>query len=503
MLRQWSKHVIKNISADTSTNRMILCLALGLYWVIFVWGFWDRGPFALGLNAFLFWVFLIMLYLRELLERKSYQPKDLAWLVPLFGIALNFILYENPFIKMVSIPLYPLLIALFFIYGFLHDKHGRVWSWIFLENILKKFAAVFGQLSPAASRYLDLLLPKENKKLHMLKRIIIGIVLFLAVAMLFVIPLLSSADPEFSSRIGQIFSLINQVFSRTLIYKALVWLVLAVLMLASLLAWGRKFDFDESGKQDKDIDSIISGIVIGGILVLYGLFLWLQLKRLWIGSLPFDFKETESLVKSGFWQLLILSLLNIAVYYFTYRKTASVVQGMLAAFTGASLLLLLSAGERMRLYATYYGFSYEKFYASYAVVFCAIVFGWLITALFRKRPADMLKFLAFLFLWMFFFIAVMPVEQFIFRANLKLVGMQNTRIRLYEMTMLSPDVLCRVKSSKEQGLLAERAAKLDREAGNGDGQFDWDPWISKSERILGEKRWYENTISSLLNSCKS
>ena len=232
------------------------------------------------------------------------------------------------------------------------------------------------------------------------------------------------------------------------------------------------------------------GIVLAGVLGIYLLFLWIQLNRLWVGVLPFNFKETEELVKSGFWQLLALSVINILIYFFAYRKTVSFVQKLLSAFTVASLLLLASAGQRMGLYVTYYGFSYEKFFASYTVLYCAIVYIWLIAQLFRSKRSNIVKFLVLLFLWMFAMLTIFPVEQFIFRTNMALRRLKDSRIVLSEMKMLSPDVLVVVKKNKEKGLLDE-------------GGYDWNEWIDKQEQIVSGKAWYERNMTNMVYAFSS
>jgi hypothetical protein len=271
-----------------------------------------------------------------------------------------------------------------------------------------------------------------------------------------------------------------------------------------LTAWSKKFDYKEKESADKNIDPIISGIVIGGILCLYLLFLWIQVSRLWVGVLPFEFKETESLVKSGFWQLLFLSIINILIYFFTYRKTKLLVQKILTAFTITSLLLLVSAGYRMGLYVVYYGFSYEKFFASYTVIFCTILFVWLIIKMFGKQRANILKFLIILFLWMYAIVTIFPVEQFILRTNIAMSNIKESRIRLFEMTMLSPDALSLVKEYQQQGLLKENTGYLSREKENKDIEdFDWNPWIERQEKIISDKIWYEKNLMNVIHSIKN
>lgn len=80
------------------------------------------------------------------------------------------------------------------------------------------------------------------------------------------------------------------------------------------LRWNKSFALKEESSNFK-IDSIISGIVLAGVLGLYFLFIYLQINRVMSG-LPQQFTDVESWVKSGFWQLFFLSILNVVAFLF-------------------------------------------------------------------------------------------------------------------------------------------------------------------------------------------
>lgn len=65
-----------------------------------------------------------------------------------------------------------------------------------------------------------------------------------------------------------------------------------------------------------------------------------------------------------------------------------------------------------------------------------------------------------------------------------LVSKPDSKIQLFEMTMLSPDVLTQIKKYKEEGKLDEK-------------ERDWNPWIEKQEKRIQDKKWYEATLSSI------
>lgn len=491
-------------AASGSKKETIIKLSLSavsaLFWVIFLWNFWSKGVYALGLNATIFWLLLSGLFISVLYRSGRYSRYDLYWMIPLALIMLSYALYDNPFLKSVSLLVLPLALGVFYNQAFLAGKEEKLWNFSFTLKMIARLLSFLGEIGQTAKLCVSLAMPADKTKKYVIFRSIIGSLLFLIIAFTVFIPLLSSADTVFAAQMRGIYDLFLEIISLSFVYKLLVFIFLSLLFFSVLAAWSKTFNYQEEEKVGQNIDPIVSGIVLGGILGLYLLFLGVQISHLWIGALPFDFKETENLVKSGFWQLFFLTVLNILIYFFTYKKTAPLVQRILTAFTAASLFLLVSAGYRLGLYVTYYGFSYEKFFASYTVIYCAILFIWLISRLFIAKRSNIFKFLLVLFLWMYALLSVFPVEQLILRANVALSGLEGSRIRLFELTMLSPDALASVKEYQKNGLLKERTSYLSR--GNGelaDNEPDWGPWIKRQETKISNKLWHEKTLSNLIN----
>ncbi len=497
------------LSLDKTVRIKLLWSAgTALFWVIFLWGFWDRGVYALGPNTFVYLAAVIGLFLWSM-HRQGIRLKDnLYWIVPIGLIVASFLIYDNPFLKAVSMLVLPVLFALFYNLGFLRAQPKPHWNSRFLGRMLVRALSLLGQLRRSIAVHVRFL-PRSKDKDSLVRRVAVGVFILLAISLTVIIPLLSSADAVFAAQTQVVMDRFRELLSTTLAAKILVGIIFSVVTTAGLFAWGRDLSHAEDRETETQTDSVIVGIVLGGILVIYALFLWLQFRKMWVGTLPFDFKETVYLVKSGFWQLLFLSVINIVIYFSAYRKTVPAVQKLLGAFTFASLLLLFSAGHRMVLYVVNYGFSYEKFFALYTVLFCAVLLVWLISRLFVPRRSNILKFLILLFLWMFAMATVFPVERFILSANVSLAQSSDSRIRLYELTMLSPDALGLVRRYRDEGKLKENAYYLDRErahrpdlAARPDDELqpDWSGWIERQEKIIREKAWYEKGVVNWLTA---
>jgi len=475
--------VSKTVNAVSEVKKQLLIWTalISLFYVVFLWGFWHKGVDALGFNATVFGLLALSVFLFADKERKTVCKNNLFWLIPILFMVLSFSMFENPFLKSITILLLPILFALFFNYSVLEKNTKHRWNLFFISEITNRILQFFSTIGRSLYSFYKIILPGDGKKKAVIRKTLIGVLLFFLIAIIVVIPLLSAADPAFQEYTKHFMYWFENLISWVFIRKFIFFVLLSVFILSSFLAWTKKFHFKTEESTFK-MDDIISGIVIGGILLLYLLFIALQIGHLWVDQLPVVFEKTESLVKSGFWQLLTLSVLNIIFFFIYYRNTKPFVQKILVAFTFASLLLLLSAGQRMFLYVFYYGFSYEKFFASYTVLYCVLLFIWLITSLFRKKKADIVKFVVILFLWMYSIMTIFPVEQVIFKTNIALAERKNTRIYLYELRMLSSDVFPIVEEYLEMGVLNKEK---------------WREWVEEEKGRVENKMWYERNVSVL------
>lgn len=467
----------------TDENRRNLFLgafALSFYWVIAIWNFWSNFHDALGFNATIFIFGLLALFFYTISNKKLIL-ENYHWIIPIALIGLSFSLYENPFLKVVNILLLPFILSIFFASSLV--PKSKKWGLDSIEFVFNRILLItkIGDAFKIISEKANL----KNNKLNFFFKIFFGILLFLIIALTIIVPLLSSADPVFA----ELMRSITEWFYNILSLEYLGRVVFALVFGLFLMSYYLSFDIEKK-KQEKAegslklIDPIVSGIVLGGILVVYILFILTQLSHLWVNQLPIIFSDTEKLVKGGFWQLIFLSGINIIFYLGYYRKTNKFVQNILKIFSVASLLLVASAGQRMFLYVFYYGFSYEKFFAFYTVVYCFIVFSWLIYKLISNGKGDMLKFIIFSLLWMYSILTVLPVERIVFNANVTLSQQKNSRIDLYELRMLSFDALPAVAVYRK-----------DEE-----WQKKWGYWVSEKIEKNNKKKWYEKNVGNFIDN---
>jgi hypothetical protein len=478
-LSSYVDRVTEFLNEKLPKESIIAACAIAFLSVSFLWGFWTSGYFALGFNATII-SSLIIYYIVTYGTSKA--RNNYIWVIPSLLISLSFFLYENPFIKCINLIAFPFLVC-FFLWVSKVDPEGKM-SWRFL---------LLGDVVMSLNFYLTACIPNSLKHLYInalsslklnpktffsiLKGIIPLVILYLIV-----IPILTSADSLFGQKLNSLLAYLDIFFSISPIYRFVVFVIIVTYLVALMPAIDHASEVKIAEPEEKpNRDSISTSIVLTGMLVLYCLFISVQLERFWVKELPIDFTETEYYVKTGFWQLFTVSLFNLCLSYFFYGRTSFKIKNLLGLFNIASLLMLLSSAQRLGLYVYFYGFSYEKFYASYTVLYCGLLLLILIYASFSSEIKDPLKLGAYLLFYMYAFVTVLPVERFILRSNIYLSALPDSRIHLYEMKMLSVDVYPIVDS------------EFSVEYGH------WAEWKRAKAKRHNKKEIYEMTLSDFAN----
>ena len=466
-----------------------------LFWVLLfsvlsVWSHWNlftTGVYALGVNATLFWMGIaVCLYLTD----SSYRIKhDWPWLIPLILIGVSFSLYENPWMKLISLLLLPIAVGIFVSYSQMQNRKQILWNAqmvLLLWQRLFKPIISFGEV--AMSLFHRTISKDEGVQKGFAKRVTQGVLLLIPLGA-GVILLLSSADDAFSQAVSQVLDNLFRVVNWTTLSKLCLSFFLSVLLLAMRLRWSEMTKPRQLMGPPAPVDGVIAGIVLSGLLSIYVVFLYLQLDHLVIGTLPELYWEAERMVKSGFWQLFVLAILNTALFFIVYKKTGQTAQVVLKIFIIASSLLMVSAAWKVWLYSYTFGFSYEKYFALYTALFGLGVLMYLIVASFARARQNVVRVIVFAALWGYGVATVTPIEKIIFHANVYLAKQDNTRITLNQLTQLSMDILPDVNAIGVENLSV-----------NPSDVHLWGMWRWGLLEQRCTRPWYERNLATI-NSC--
>ena len=439
---------------DNVGRWLILGAGFSFFAVFSQWEFFDEGVITLGFNSVIVLVFFWALVIK-FRGLTHFSSRDWSWIIPLGLIGLSFGLFENPWLKTHCVWLLPLMTSFVMSYRVLPNGDGYFFGYDLLLFLIKRSFSPICRIGNATA-----LIREEIIKLFGFKaggaslRVALGVLILIPLASV-VLLLLQSADQVFAETLAAYFKFITRLFSFELFWQLAAIVVLFTVFVSSNIDWNTKCKFESRGEHVRYIDDIVSGVVVGGIFLIYVLFVYVQIDQLFLAELPVDFSHAEVHVKSGFWQLITLSIINAVLFLWVYKKTGPSIQRLLSMFLIASGLIVLSAAWKISLYVYYYGLSYEKFFASYTVLFALVVFALLLIATFSSRRLNIAPRIIFLALWFFSVATVLPIEKIIFHSNIHLANADSSRIDLSELTALSLDVGADVVRNMEAGLLRD------------------------------------------------
>jgi hypothetical protein len=395
--------------------------------------------------------------------------------------------------KIISFILLPIFTSAFLTFGSLEKKWEYNWDLQLVTKAIERFISPIICVPKAISNQVQIFLiffKKDQKRQNTVREILLGIAGFFLMAIIVILPLLSAADPAFKDFMAPVWKIAEELLESESIVKILFIGGLAIALEALLINHEKTLTLEKNIQSNKELNPIRGSIILGGIFILYLLFLYLQIERLFIGNLPVNFTDTEELVKSGFWQLFFLSIINTGIFIWFYGQKNRIITIAVRSFIIASIFLLLSAAWRMGLYVFWYGLSYEKFFALYTVLFALGLFSYLIKCSFSIQKHDIFRSTVFSFIWAYSIMTVIPTENFIFRTNMYLQdSVKESRILLIQLDMLSADVYSYAKKHKTK-LFKE----IDKDL-NINGSERWDPWFESNKKTMNSRKWYETNLS--------
>lgn len=237
-----------------------------------------------------------------------------------------------------------------------------------------------------------------KKKLH--SSIILGIFISLPFVV-FLLIMLSSADLVFSVKVENTLEWFSKMLDLELIFKIIFG------MIAGLYLFGLIYIVFAEKKSDsqnaiftleirpKNADTIVINILLSSILLVYTLFIFIQFKYLFAGSvLPANLNYAEY-ARRGFFELIFLSFLNIGLILLTVylykekiyvqrNKWSNLTKIFMMYLCAVTFVMLISSFYRMYLYDQEYGFTRLRVLVYGFLIFESI--GLIITAAFIMRP---------------------------------------------------------------------------------------------------------------------
>ncbi len=323
--------------------------------------------------------------------------KGLLLMIPIFIISLkNFISANDMFIPIN-------LIAITFLYSVMFLLLGNE------LNLLKlNISGIFKTIVNIFEPFINFIVPfkwitertKNTEKNILVKRIILGVAVSIP-SVVFLVMMLSQADLVFYNNFIIFNDWIKRLFDFINIFKIIIGAFAGLYLFGHLYSVfikednGMKMIINKTNDANKiKGDVIVFNILLMSILTVYSIFIVIQFKYLFSGgTLPNGLNYSEY-ARRGFFELVFLSVLNIALILLTTyllkdkiyedkNKWALFTKLMLVYLCVITGILLISSYYRMSLYDSAYGFTRLRVLVYIFLIFEAI--GLIVTLIYIVR----------------------------------------------------------------------------------------------------------------------
>lgn len=330
--------------------------------------FWKQD---LGISVLLFTIPIIWIT-TKLLKGNIKNKKALLISIPIIVLSSTYFIFDNLTFYLINIVLIPILYLIMVIWAIsdfqIKSIIYKIILMIFepLNYIGDVIRAVLKEFNPKEK---DEQIGEKKEKNNIFKA-----VCFTGIIALIVIGLLCSADNEFAKIFSTIFKDIN-IFNVSELTGRIIIIIIAFFYFAGFFMNmldkenGLK-EFEEEEKIEKK-ESYTIRMMLTVLNVVYLVFCFTQIKVLFTEQ---NIKYSE-FARKGFFQLMIVSLINIAMILKAnnknlketekqekYKKTMCIV---MVIFT---LIIIISAFARMTLYQQNYGYTRLRILVDYTLI---------------------------------------------------------------------------------------------------------------------------------------
>ncbi len=372
----------------SASDKLLLAGAL-LIGIIFVWLFYDKYP---GISVPLFIITfyaLLFAYTRPVLKKEA----RFGWFLclPVLLLSLTFVLFGNEILMVLNILALPWLILLQTI--LVTGVNSYKWSspGILMDLLIGAFARCLMHI-PKPFAILSSIVHSRtggSGKKSVGSRVLLGLLISLPL-LLTLLLLLSSADMVFGKIVEKIPNFFDSLSIEDFVSKSIIAIFIFFISFSYLwsLRHGDRFIETKTGlvsiktsDEKKRWDPVILITVTSAVDILYVFFVIIQFTYLFGGAgLPDGFTYSEY-ARSGFFELILVSLLNVGLLALTltYTKKGSGGVDMIFRLLNTLMIcctfvMLCSAYFRMSLYEDAYGFTFLRIMTKAFMVFLLVLF---------------------------------------------------------------------------------------------------------------------------------
>ena len=306
---------------------------------------------SLGLNVILFTIPLLIFIYHHLKSNNLIKnKKGLLYMIPIIVLSAMNLVYDNTFTDL-NIMIIPGLYILMFVYT-INPTNNLATLLIHMLRVvfkpLDKLSAFIKEIKEVVGNYISI---DETKKKKIKSLIIVIPIVILVLA------LLSSADMIFGDIFNKLFDVIDDTSIYKLIGRAFRFILIFVYLGITLFYVKDMFPNEKSNDRYIKAEEYTVKLLLTILNVIYVVFDIIQIHSLMLHHVGDKINYAEY-ARSGFFQLMFISVLNIAIILISKQsKKNKYNQAMSIVMVFLTFIIIVSSFLRMHLYEVAYGYT--------------------------------------------------------------------------------------------------------------------------------------------------
>jgi len=482
------------VFGPADTKLLAGAFALG---VIFVWLFYGKQPgISIPLFVIAFYA-LLLAYARPVLTKES----KFGWFlsIPVLMLSMTYFFFCNEVLMVLNILALPLLILL----QTLLITGVNSFSWHSPAIIIDLILGIFYRCTVHAMKPFKLISrllhgksdDKSEKSRSLGIRILTGLLLSVPLVIV-LLALLSSADMVFGRLVEMLPDFFERINLGNVLGRAIVTLIIFIISFSYIWSVGHgekcaEGAFEElkpgTQEQKRRLDPVTVITVTVAVDILYVIFVIIQFAYLFVQSgLPEGLTYSEY-ARKGFFELILVSLLNIGLLActltFTKKGPAGIEISLKVLYTimiGCTFVMLFSAHYRMLLYENAYGFTFLRVMTHAFMVFLLVLFVITLARVWIDRLPLLKPYIAVA-------AAAFTIINYI---NVDALIAKNNLLRYYNTNVIDMNYFWSLSSDAAEELIILAGDKNADVAAEADKQLN-----TRKERLMQKKDWQSFNLS--------
>jgi len=317
--------------------------------------FWKQ---EIGISAVLFAIPAVYITMR-LLKGKMQNEKTLLISIPILLLSSTYFIFDNPVFRILNLIIIPTLYVIMIIVATSTTPMKSMLSKIILIVMepLNYFGEIFAEIKMQIMKKFNI---QKKEKEPKDRQDIVKAIFFTIIIVLLVLSLLMSADKEFSNLFTNLIKSIQDVTIPELVIRIgviiLLFFYIASFFINMLSSYNVLKEYEEKDKQPKENLTIYMMLTV--LNIIYLIFCYVQIKSL----LTIENIKYSSYARNGFFQLMIVSIINITMILkatdknlIETAKQQKYKKAMCIIMIIFTLVIIISSFVRMSLYQQNYG----------------------------------------------------------------------------------------------------------------------------------------------------